>query len=320
MAAPAQARGPGGPPPIGVVYNTSMARPDAALALAALHIMANRREARVGAVCVSGAGLGAAVFCDIVHRFYVPGNRSSNAMLPVGLAAVQPLPPDPPMVRAAITRLREDGEPAYVRSVRAISDTSLAEAVLRNGVIMTAESTVVLSAPATWLARSLDLAGTKAQYAQRVKRLVVVDDGTPQRDPAALRKIVAEWPTPMFVCRRDIGDALAFPSAAVDSAFGWAPAHPLADAYRAFQPMPYDAPLWDLAAMYFTVHPSSPFFRVSEPGTLAVSDAGAMSFAPGEGNVRRVTVDPSSRDAAIAALVEILGSTPPAPPAGRGRG
>ena len=266
-----------------------------------------------------GVRLGAAVFCDIVHRFYVPGNRRSNAMLPVGLAAVQPLPPDPPMVRAAITRLREDGEPAYVRSVRAISDTSLAEAVLRNGVIMTAESTVVLSAPATWLARSLDLAGAKAQYTQRVKRLVIVDNGQPQADPGALRKIAEEWPGSIFLCGKDVGDALAFPAAAVDTAFGWAPAHPLTDAYRAFQTMPYDAPLWDLAALYFIVHPSSPFFRTSDPGALTVSESGTMSLATGEGTVRRITVDPSSRDGAIATFVDLLSATPPAPPAGRGR-
>ena len=44
-----------GPPPIGVVYNTSMARPDAALALAALYVSASRRDSRMGAVCVTGA-------------------------------------------------------------------------------------------------------------------------------------------------------------------------------------------------------------------------------------------------------------------------
>jgi hypothetical protein len=318
MAAAAQGRGAAGPPPIGVVYNTSMSRPDAALALAALHILAIRRDARVGAVCVAGAGLGAAVFCDVVNRFYAPGNRSSNSLLPVGLAAVPPLPPDPPMVRAPIARMREDGEQAYARSIHTVSDTSLAEAVLRNGVIMTAESTVVLSAPATWLARSLDLAGAKAQYAQRVKRLVIVDNGQPQADPAALRKIAAEWPGPIYLCAREVGEALPFPAAGVDRAFGWAAAHPLADAYRAFRPMPYDAPLWDLAAMYFIVHPSSPFFRTSEPGALTVSDSGTMSFAAGEGPVRRIAVEPASRAAAIETFVELLSATPP--PAGRGRG
>ena len=62
-----------------------------------------KREARIGSVCVTGSGLQAAVFCDIVDRFYTPGPpRNANQCCPVGLAAVDPLPPDPPMVRIAV--------------------------------------------------------------------------------------------------------------------------------------------------------------------------------------------------------------------------
>ena len=154
----AQARGPVAAP-IGVVYNTSMARPDAALALAALYLFENKRQARVGAVCVAGAGLNTAIFCDIVARFYSGPARNSNQALAVGLAAVTPLPPDPPMVKAALERKKPNGEPQYLRSIRQLSDTSQAEAVLRNGIVFNAETVVVLSAPATWLAKALDLRG-----------------------------------------------------------------------------------------------------------------------------------------------------------------
>ena len=60
-----QGPGRGAPAPIGIVYNTSMARPDAALALAALYAFGIRRQARVGAVCVTGAGLDTAIYCDL---------------------------------------------------------------------------------------------------------------------------------------------------------------------------------------------------------------------------------------------------------------
>jgi hypothetical protein len=317
-----QGPGRGGPAPIGIVYNTSMARPDAALALAALYVFGIRRQARVGAVCVSGAGLDTAVYCDIVSRFYTPGPvRSSNSVLPVGLAAVSPLPPDAPMIKPAVARTEPGGGPTYARSIQRVSDTSQAEAVLRNGVIFSAESAVVLSAPATWLARSLDLAGTKDQYKQRVKRLVIVESSDGQRDPAALRKVIAEWPTPVVFCGRDVGDALLFPGSAVDAAFGWAPAHPIGDAYRAFRAMPYDASTYDLAAMHYTSNPDSGFFQVSEPGTLSVTDSGMTTFTPGGGGaVRRITADPSKRAETLAAFVEIVSTKPPPPPAPRGRG
>ena len=105
------------------------------------------------------------------------------------------------MVKAAVQRTEPNGEPTYARSIRRVSDTSQAEAVLRNGVIFSVESAVVLSAPATWLARSLDLLGAKDQYKQRVKRLVIVESDETGRDPAALRKLIAEWPTPIVYCR-----------------------------------------------------------------------------------------------------------------------
>src|SRR5262249_26342873 len=109
----------GAKPPIGVIYNTSMNRPDAALALATLNAFEGKREARIGSVCVVGSGLNAAIYCDIVNRFYVTGSPpNANSALPVGLAAESPLPADPPMVLAAVERKNERGQPQYARSIR----------------------------------------------------------------------------------------------------------------------------------------------------------------------------------------------------------
>ena len=315
-------KGPLGPPPIGVVYNTSMARPDAALALAALYVSASRRESRMGAVCVTGAGLDTAIFCDIVSRFYSGGQGrapSSNTALPVGLAPVSPMPPDPPMVKAAVLRKQPDGSAQYARTIQKFTDTSLADAVLRNGVTFNAESVVVLSAPATWFARSLDLAGNAAQYKQRVKRFVIVEAGVAGEDPAALRKIASTSPVPVVFCGRDVGEALLVPGAQIDKAFDWAPANPVADAYHAFKPMPYDAPAHDLAAIHYALHPASGFFNLSEPGSLSVADNGSLTFAVGSGNVRRLTVDPAKKSECLAALVA-LATSKPTPPQGRGGG
>src|SRR5262245_37252175 len=135
-----QVQGRGTPAPLGVIYDTSMDRPDAALALGALHVMASKNDARLGAVCVTGSGLNAAIYCDIVGRFYTPALRSSNTLLPIGLAATTPLPPDPPMTTPAVTRTKENGEAQYVRSLRKVTDTSLAEAMLRNGTTFNPES------------------------------------------------------------------------------------------------------------------------------------------------------------------------------------
>ena len=305
----------GGKQPIGVIYNTSMSRPDAALALAELYGFEGKRESRMGSICVVGAGLDAAIFCDmLMHIYHLGPPRNSNQVLPVGLAAADPLPPDPPMVKAAVERKDENGAPRYPRGIHKLSDTSLAEAVLRNGVIFNAEAVVVLSAPATYLARSLDLEGVPDIYKERVKRLVIVDAGAPQQDVPAIRRIIAEWPTPVFYCGKEVGQALPFPAEAVEKDFAWSAAHPVVDAYRAYHPMPYDAPSYDVAAAHYAVHPDSGFFQLSEPGTLAVGSDGMMHFSPAGGKIRSLLVDAAKKEDAIAAFVAVTSARPVAPP------
>jgi hypothetical protein len=305
----------GGKRPQGVVYNTSMSRPDAAFALAMLYGFEGKREAQVGSVCVNGAGLGAAIFCDVVQRFYTPGpEHNGNQTLMPGLAAEGPLPADAPLVKAVIERKNDKGEPQYVRSVRRVSDTSLPEAVIRNGVIFNAEAVMVLSAPATYLAKSLDLDGVKDLYKQRVKMLVVVDSGEAQ-DVPAMRRVLAEFPSPMVFCGREVGETLPFPGASVEKDFGWAPAHPIVDAYHAWKPGVYDFPAYDLAAMLHAVHPDQRFFQLSDVGAVSVSEDGRMRFAAGggAGKVRSLIVDPGQKDKVLKAFVDLASAKPIVP-------
>jgi hypothetical protein len=305
-----------GKQPLGVVYNTTMNRPDAALTLALLYGFTGKREARIGSVCVNGSGLGAAIFCDVVARFYTPGPlRNANQTLPPGLAAELPLPPDPPMVKPAIERKNDKGEVQYARSVRKITDTSLAEAVIRNGVIFNAEAVLVLSAPATYLAKTLDLQGTKEIYKQRVRMLVIVDtgEGGVRQDVPALQRVLNDWPGPVVYCGKEVGEALPFPAASIDKDFAWAPANPVIDAYRAYKTMPYDAPCWDLAAALYAVHPDQGFFG-TEQGTLQVADDGTLKFTAGSGSHKALRVNPEKRENIIQALVELASATPVVPP------
>src|SRR5206468_12503147 len=110
-------------------------------------------------------------------------------------------------------RMRDDGQPQYSRGIRSAADTGLPEALLRNAVTLSVEAVVVLSAPATWLARSLALAGTPAQYRQRVKRVVIVDAGDLERDRSALTALTAALPAPPIVCGQEVGEALKVPRA-----------------------------------------------------------------------------------------------------------
>lgn len=291
---PVQGQEPKGPAPIGVVYNTSMARADAALALATLYVESSRREAKVNGICITGSGFDAAVFCDIVARFYTSTARapSSNTALPIGFPSEPPAPPNPSMVGAAIARKRADGQPQYTRTIQRITDTAAPDALLRNAITFSAETVVVLSAPATWLAHALGLAGAAAQYKQHVKRVVIVDAGDTDRDPAALKSLVAAIPVSVVMCGREVGEALAAPRSRIESSFAWAPANPVADAIGATGAA--DVALHDVAALFYALHPDSGCFTVSG-GRLAVV--------------------PEKKADCAAALLALATSKPASPPA-----
>jgi hypothetical protein len=300
-------------PSLAISYVTSMNRPDAALALAALHGLEAKRQSRAGAICVAGSGLGAAIFCDIVGRFYTVGPLpNANDVLPIGLDVVTPLPADPPMVRTAIERKNDKGELAYARSIRKVTDTSQAEAMLRNGVTLQNATSFVLSAPATTLARLIGLLGVKELFTARVKRLVVVDAGVPQSDVAGLRKVLREWPSPVVLCGREVGESLRFPGASLATEFAWTDANPVADAYRAFHTMPYDTPSYDLAAVHYASKPDSGFFKTTT-GTINVTDDGRLSFVAGSGTGVSITVDASKRAELLQELIAVASAKPVAP-------
>ena len=307
-------------PALAISYCTSMNRPDAALALATIHGFEGTRRSRAGAICVVGSGVSAATYCDMVGRFYTVGPiPNANDVLPIGLALETPPAPDPPMVRTAVDRKNAKGEPAYPHTIRKSTDTSQAEAMLRNGVTLQQETAFVLSAPATALARLVDLNGVKDLFAKRVKRLVIVDAGEPQRDVPALRKVLREWPTPIVLCGREVGESLMFPGASVERDFAWTDAHPVADAYRSFKPMPYDAPSYDVAAVHYASTPQSPLFEISAPGAITASDSGRISFTEGGGTAVSLRVAVGKRGEAIQAFVEVASAQPVAPTR-RGRG
>ena len=293
-------------PALGVVYCTTMSRPDAALTLALLYGFEGKREARAGALALTRTSLGAAKFCDIVNRFYNGTSPfiNSNRVLPVGLDADALLPDDSPMVKAVLAR------PQYSCGVSKVSDTSEIRALIRNA--LTAQNdgnaVVVLSAPAQRLLQTLELFTGRELIAAKVKMLIISGDVP---DVASARRLLAEWPTPVVLCSREVGDALPFPGASMDKEFAWSPAHPVVDAYRAYRPMPYDYPSQDLAAMLHAVHPDSGLFTTSEPGTIEFADDGRATFSPmPAGKHRQLIVDARKKAAILQMLVEIASAKP----------
>lgn len=291
-----------GKPPLGIVFDSDMGNGiDDALALAMLFGFEGKNESRVISISVANSNLQAAAFCDAVARFYSepPAGTSLGAFarppMPIGMALNAPATPDAPMLAAPLAKRTPEGKPLYRQAIEKLNDTADVAALIRNALSAQFDqnAVVVVTGPATNLAQLLQLHGASELIAQKTQFLCVVDEKI-NRDIDAARKLFAQWPTPIVAVGPEIGNALLFPGASIETDFSWSPAHPVADAYRAFRPMPYDAPSTALAAVLYAVRAKENYFKLSAP----------------EGKHRRLILDPAQSERIVQVYTGMASARP----------
>lgn len=132
------------------------------------------------------------------------------------------------------------------------------------------------------------------------------------RDIPAARKVFAEWPTPVVTSPFELGIDVPYPATSIEQDFAWVPAHPVVEAYKAYMPMPYDRPTWDLTAVLYAVEGEDGYFSISGPGEISVDGRGGTAFTPSEDGTRRILASDSVQGANITRRFIELISTPPA--------
>ncbi len=331
-----QARGRGAVrPPIGVAFDGDLGtRIDAVLAVAMLNGLTAKGEARRISLSISRPSLRSARLADVISSFYAgrPAGGSTGGVGAVregmiGMPEAGPPPNDETVLEATLSKKAADGTPLYASSISGLIDTAESSILIRNLLLAQNDenAAIVLAGPATGLARLLALYGSRPQILAKVKHLVVAAGAFPSGPPdpsikadvAAARTLFADWPTPIVAVGTEVGDAVPYPGASIDTELAWAPVHPVADAYRAYKSMPYDSPATALAAVLHAVHPEGTYFTRSAPGTITVLDDGRTQFTPGtDGKHRYLIVDASQKDS-ITKLYTDLVSAKPAPRPGR---
>jgi hypothetical protein len=310
-------------PPLGVVLDADLGgRPDALLALALLNGLSARNEARRIALCVTRPSLVAAQLADVIAEYYstLPANWGYATIgMPEGPAPV----PDNLPLAAVLARKSLEGVPTYPTHVHRRVDTADSATLIRNLLLAEQDgnAVLVLAGAATGLSRLLDVYGTWAQLAAKVKLLVVAAGAYPggnaeatiASDVRAARRLFEEWPTPIVAVGAELGEGLRLPAKVVAEMLAAAPAHPVAAAYVALGRMPYDTPTTALAALLYAVHPDSDDYRLSAPGTLSVLDDGRTRFTPHADGTRRYLIANPERAARLLEQYAALVSAPPAP-------
>ena len=320
-------------PPLGLLFDSSLDGDiDQVLALAMLFGLESRRQIRVSSLSTSRFNLRSARFLELVSRFYAgdrPGTVVSRNPPPIGMATIETKADTAaPMLDAALLKTGADGKPAYLSTLATSNDTADAAALIRNALSAQVDrnAAVVLAGPPTNLVALTALPDARAWIASKASLLAIAggrfDGGAPdpavRGDVAGFRKLLADWPGPVVMAGAELNDALPFPGASIETAFTWAPHHPVVDAYRAFRSGPYDAPSRALAAMLHAAIPEERYFDVSEPGTITVADDGRTRFTPlPAGKHRYLMIRPDQKERALQVYVQLVSAEPPPRP-GRG--
>lgn len=315
-----------GKPPLGIIFDSDFGnRIDDALALALLYGFDGKNQARVVSLSTTKSNLKSAALMEVTARFY--GGAVSGAIfavgrtLPVGMAIDGKSAEDTPMLTVPLEKKNSSGDLIYQHGITRLEATAEVPALLRNAFTSQYDQNcaVVLAGPATNLASVLGLPGIKDLIKAKAKYLVVsggaFDGGAAEQsikaDVAAAKRLVAEWPTPVVFAGREVSEQLPFPGVSVEQNFAWSMHHPVADAYRAFKAMPYDAPSAHMAAILQAVRPDDGFFKLSEPGKVTVGDDGSTKFsASADGQHRRLIYDPAQKERILKTYVELASAKP----------
>lgn len=326
-------------PPTGIAYDSDFGNNiDSVLTLALLKAIAAKGEARLIVSSVSKSNLKAAQAMDAIDSFYSPapvGGRGFGGGIGVGggvigLADTGKLKNDTAVLDAVVGKKGADGKPEFPYKIESVIDTGPCGVTIRNMLLAQNDLNAIMlvDGPLTDAVETMDLYGAKAQVTAKVKELIVVagtfPNGAPDpkitADLAATKKLLAEWPTPIVFVGSEVGEAIPYPGSSIVSDFSWSANHPIVDAYKAFKPMPYDAPAPGLAAALYAAQPNDGYFKLSEPGTVTVADNGQLKFTPGAGGKHRYLIAEPDQKEKITKLYTELISTKPVAPVFAGRG
>ncbi len=119
------------------------------------------------------------------------------------------------------------------------------------------------------------------------------------RDVPSARKFFAECPSPVAISPFELGIEITYPAASIEANLGYSDINPVVEAYKAYLPMPYDRPIWDLTAVLYAVE-GDKYFTESAPGKASIDENGLASFIPDpSGKHILLSVPESGRQAVV---------------------
>ncbi len=166
---------------------------DDALALALLYGFQGKNEERVISVSTTKSSLKAAIFADILVRFYTGEPNPFAGVIPIGLSLSGAMAADTPLLDAVVAKSQ------FPRAIVRMNDTADPLALIRNALSAQFDQNaiVVLAGPATNLAGVLAMPGSRQLIAQKVRCLTIAGDA------AACSRFRCARSSPLRLAHRD---------------------------------------------------------------------------------------------------------------------
>lgn len=311
--------------PMAVIIETDLGNDvDDALALDLLYKYQDAGKIRLLAVNLNKEGQAPAEYADILNTWY------GYPDIPVGIIREgADCEEDAVNYAKAVVDLKDSlGNPLFARSHPDYDNYPEAVTLYRKLLAEEPDNSVVIASVgfSTNLIRLLEtpadefseLTG-KELVEKKVKLLVTMagcfsdpnlHEYNVVKDIPAAKVIFGEWPTPVVTSPFEVGIQVNYPATSIENDFGWTPAHPVVEAYKAYLPMPYDRPTWDPTAVLYAVE-GGDWFTVSEPGRIIVTDEGSTLFEADEAGTRRyLSVTEDQAKAILDHFVEVITSEP----------
>jgi inosine-uridine nucleoside N-ribohydrolase len=303
--------------PVRLVLDTDIGNDiDDALALAMIHALESRAEVKLLAVTITKDNRWAAPYVDLVNTFY------GRPDIPVGVVRNGKTPDDSAYIQKPAAGRGADG--AYIYPHRIVDGTSAPDALAVLQQVLEAQPdhsvTIAQVGFSTNLARLLKAPGGKSLIERKVKLLSLMAGAFGQKiepeynvytDPEAAQYLFSNWPTPMVFSGFEIGLQVKFTYDSVLKDFNYTDRHPVAEAFKIFQPVGQDRPNWDSTAVLYAIRPDRGYFELSETGRVTLGEKHVTTFTPDASGRCRYLILKPEQAARVQATIETLVSEPP---------
>ena len=219
-------------------------------------------------------------YIDVMNSWY------GYPDLPIGIV-IDGVKHDTSAYTRHVVEMKMDGKKLFDRSLQDGQELPVAVSLYRKLLSESPDSSIVIIAvgQSTNLARlvdsepdqysplpGLELVSRKVDYLSIMAGNFL--EGRPEtnifNDSASAARVLEAWPTEIWFSPYHVGMACPYPGESMISDFAKVDFHPLVEAYKSYQPMPYDRPTWDLTSVLFAVEKDSSYFTISPPGKVSL--------------------------------------------------